>query len=53
MAAEIKEATGLDAELIRGDGGIFDVAIDGQLRFSKHEVGRYPEPGEILLLIRN
>ncbi len=40
------------AELIRGDGGIFDVAIDGEVRFSKHEAGRYPEPGEIVALIR-
>ena len=38
-------------ELIRGDGGIFDVTIDGELRFSKHQVGRYPEPGEIVALI--
>ena len=39
------------AELIRGDGGIFDVKIDGRVCFSKHESGRYPEPGEVLALI--
>ena len=53
MAAEIREATGVEAELIRGDGGIFDVAIDGTVRFSKHEAGRYPEPDEILSLLRS
>jgi predicted Rdx family selenoprotein len=51
LAAEIQQETGVVAELIKGDGGIFDVAIDGRLRFSKHQTGRYPEPGEIVALI--
>ena len=53
MAAEIEQATGLVAQLIKGDGGIFDVMIDGKLRFSKHEAGRYPDPGEIIDLINH
>ena len=52
MAAGIREATNVEAELSRGDGGIFDVEIDGALRFSKHEVGRYPDLDEIISLIR-
>ena len=40
------------AELIRGDGGIFDVSVDGELVFSKHAAGRYPEPEEILAALR-
>ena len=51
LAARIKEATGHEAELIRGDGGIFDVARDGTMLFSKHEVGRFPEEDEILTLL--
>jgi selT/selW/selH-like putative selenoprotein len=35
-------------ELIRGDGGIFDVHCDDALIFSKHEAGRFPEEDEIL-----
>ena len=27
---------------------MFDVACDGQLVFSKHRDGRYPEPEEII-----
>ena len=41
------------AELIRGDGGIFDVNVDGELVFSKHAAGRYPEPEEILAALRS
>ncbi len=48
MAAEIKETYGFDSELIEGAGGIFDVTANGTLVFSKHEKGRFPEPGEVL-----
>jgi selenoprotein W-related protein len=48
LADAIKNAHGLEAELIEGAGGIFDVRLDGDLIFSKQEVGRFPEQGEIL-----
>lgn len=48
MAAEIKEKYGVDSELIAGHSGIFDVHVDGNLVFSRHEEGRFPEPQEIL-----
>ncbi len=47
MAASLKKRFGVDAELIRGGNGVFDVRVDGQLVFSKHELGRFPEPGEV------
>jgi hypothetical protein len=28
------------------------VKVDGRLVFSKHQVGRFPEPGEVLATIR-
>ncbi len=34
-------------KLIKGRNGVFDVELDGELVFSKHEVGRFPEPGEV------
>lgn len=34
-----------------GSGGVFDVVLDGQLLFSKHKTGRFPEPAEILALL--
>jgi len=39
-------------EIVKGSGGIFDVVANGATIFSKHEVGRFPEPGEIEGLLR-
>ena len=39
-----------DLTLITGDKGVFDVAVDGDLLYSKAESGRHAEPGEILKL---
>lgn len=52
MAAEIRQALGVEPELVRGGGGIFDVAADGKLVFSKHRAGRYPATEEILEALR-
>jgi len=38
----------VDATLIPGSGGVFDVVVDGKLIFSKKELARFPEPGEVL-----
>ncbi|MCC6359545.1 MAG: Rdx family protein [Phycisphaerales bacterium] len=48
MAAAIKDAYDLEAQLIPGDGGIFDVKADGSLLFSKKQAGRFPEHHEVL-----
>ena len=53
MAANIKGETGIESELVRGGGGIFDVVVDGDMIFSKYEAGRFPEPDEILAKIRS
>jgi selenoprotein W-related protein len=39
-------------ELIEGSGGIFEVAKDGQLIFSKKQMGRFPDLDEILRLLK-
>jgi selT/selW/selH-like putative selenoprotein len=31
---------------------VFDVTVDGALVFSKYSVGRFPEPGEVVAMIR-
>jgi len=31
---------------------VFDVRVDGKLVFSKHQIGRFPEPGEVEKAIR-
>jgi selenoprotein W-related protein len=48
LAAEIKKAKGIDVELVKGSGGVFDVFEDEERLFSKHEEHRFPEPSEIL-----
>lgn len=39
-------------EIVPGDGGIFDVQVDGELVFTKSMLGRYPEPDDVLPLLR-
>jgi selT/selW/selH-like putative selenoprotein len=48
LAAAIKQKTGVDPELIPGTRGIFDVVVDEQMIFSKHDAGRFPEDDEVL-----
>lgn len=39
-------------EIVPGVGGIFDVHLDGELVFTKSMLGRYPEPDDVLPLVR-
>lgn len=34
-------------------GGVFEVSVDGTLIFSKKQLGRFPEPGEVQRKIRS
>ena len=52
LAAELKEATGLDSELVFGKRGDFEVTVDGEKIFSKQKMSRFPEPGEVLKIIK-
>ena len=49
---ELKAEFGIVASLIEGDKGIFDVRLNGTLVFSKHQVGRHSEPGEVTTLLK-
>jgi selenoprotein W-related protein len=51
LAAELKRRLDLDATLIPGSGGVFEVTVDGKLVFSKKKAGRFPEEGEIIRLL--
>ena len=44
----IKKERGIDAILHKGSGGQFEVVLDGKLIFSKKQLGRFPNPEEIL-----
>ena len=42
----------MDATLLKGSGGVFDVVADGTLVYSKRETGRFPEEGEVTGLLK-
>ena len=39
-----------DLTLVTGDKGVFDVAVNGELIYSKAETGRHANDGEVLKL---
>ncbi|MFQ5462981.1 MAG: SelT/SelW/SelH family protein [Phycisphaerae bacterium] len=48
LAEAIRTQFGVDATLIEGSGGVFDVRVDGSQIWDKQTVGRFPEHEEIL-----
>jgi selenoprotein W-related protein len=52
LAEELKSKLGVDAELVKKSGGIFEVYNDGNLIFSKVQLGRFPQPGEVIKLLQ-
>ncbi|MFT5210055.1 MAG: selT/selW/selH-like putative selenoprotein [Flavobacterium sp.] len=52
MAAELRHAFGAESVLFPEGKGIFDVLVDGKKIFSKYELNRFPEKGEITQLLK-
>jgi selenoprotein W-related protein len=51
LAGEIIDEFGDDLKtliLVPGDGGRFDVEVDGRQVFSKRAAGRHADPGEVI-----
>lgn len=48
----MKKALDVDSELIASGGGVFEITVDGRKIFSKKALGRFPDDGEVLGLIR-
>ena len=48
MADALRDRFGVESSLIPGSGGVFDVFKDGDLIYSKHKTGRFPEHSEII-----
>jgi len=40
-------------EIVTGANGIFDVHLDGELVFEKSMLGRYPDPDDVVPLLRD
>ena len=36
-----------DIELVRSSGGVFEIFVNGQLKFSKKALGRFPTDAEV------
>ena len=52
MAAALKTSFGIEATLIQGGGGVFDVTLDDKAIYSKHDTGCFPTNEEIVGLIQ-
>jgi len=48
----LKQALGVESELIASSGGVFEITVDGKKVYSKKALGRFPEDGEVLKLIQ-
>jgi selT/selW/selH-like putative selenoprotein len=48
----LRDAFGVEATLVKGSNGIFDVVADGSKVFSKYETGRFPDSGEVVRLLK-
>jgi selT/selW/selH-like putative selenoprotein len=52
LQAAIEKEFGVTADLKGGHGGVFDVAIDGDLVYSKDQTFRFPNNEEIFAKVR-
>jgi selenoprotein W-related protein len=41
------EAAGAEVAYVKSHGGVFDITMDGELKFSKKQAGRFPTGEEI------
>ncbi len=41
-----------EVTIVTGAKGVFDVEVDGELIYSKHQTRRHAKPGEVLELFR-
>jgi len=53
LGARLARELGIEARLIKGDNGVFDVVANGKLIFSKDAAGRFPEESEIVEALRS
>lgn len=51
MAAALKKALGLEVSLLKGDGGVFEVAVDGKVVASRQRFA-FPTEQEIVSAVQ-
>jgi hypothetical protein len=52
LAGEIRKALNIDVKLKSWLFGTFDIIVDGKPVFSKSQIGRFPNEGEIITIIK-
>ena len=53
LRSSLDSKFGILAEMIPTSGGVFEIIVNGSLIFSKNQLGRFPEEGEIVKLIED
>ena len=48
MAAKLTDRFGVAPSFIESGGGRFDVRVDGELAYSKHETGEFPDEDRLV-----
>jgi len=49
LAAELKAQMDVEAELVPGSGGVFDVRVDGDVVYSRHAEGnKFPQSDALI-----
>ena len=49
LAGKLKKAYAVEATLQEGAGGVFDVTVDGELVYSKHRTGQFPDEAALVV----
>ena len=52
MGARFAEVPGAEIAYVQSSGGVFEITLDGELKFSKKQLGRFPTDPEIDALVR-
>ena len=53
MRSSLDSKFGILAEMRPSSGGVFEVTLNGSLIFSKKQLGRFPNGGEIVTFIED
>jgi selenoprotein W-related protein len=53
LAEELENKLGIKSDLVKSGGGVFEVEYQGNLVFSKKQLGRFPDIGEVLKLLKD
>jgi len=49
----LREQCGIEVELVRSSGGVFEVTIEGDLIYSKKQTGEFPDEMKIVKQVSN